>query len=190
MTLAVAEMYVQGVSARKFTRVVKQLCGLQVTFAQVSRAAAALDEELAAWRNRPLDEVTSLTLDARYAKGLTATVATTRPPPGLQPGSNRTSPRPSPSSLSLRSPAEVTNPQRTRTTQQEDQTPFPCRDSVPQRGITAQTHLSIPKRDQRRLGNPTVLPEHESQMTRWIIQAFTEKVLLYRGTSALARFFG
>jgi len=69
MTLAVAEMSVQGVSARKFTRVVKQLCGLQVTFAQVSRAAAALDEELAAWRNRPLDEVTSLTLDARYAKG-------------------------------------------------------------------------------------------------------------------------
>jgi transposase-like protein len=34
----------------------------------VSRAAAELDEELAAWRNRPLGEVTYLILDARYEK--------------------------------------------------------------------------------------------------------------------------
>jgi hypothetical protein len=31
MTLAVAEMYVQGVSTRKVTKIVEQLCGLQVT---------------------------------------------------------------------------------------------------------------------------------------------------------------
>ena len=68
MTLAVAEMYVQGVSTRKVTKSVEQLCGLQVTSTQVSRAAAELDEELAAWRNRPLGEVTYLILDARYEK--------------------------------------------------------------------------------------------------------------------------
>ena len=68
MTLAVAEMYVQGVSTRKVTKIVEQLCGLQVTSAQVSRAAAELDEELTAWRNRPLGEFTYLILDARYEK--------------------------------------------------------------------------------------------------------------------------
>jgi putative transposase len=47
---------------------VEQLCGLQVTSTQVSRAAAELDEELAAWRSRPLGEVASLILDARYEK--------------------------------------------------------------------------------------------------------------------------
>ena len=35
---------------------------------QVSRAAKQLDEELAAWRNRPLDEIKYLILDARYEK--------------------------------------------------------------------------------------------------------------------------
>lgn len=51
MTLAVTEMWVQGVSTRKVTKIVEQLCGLQVTSTQVSRAAAELDEEPAAWRN-------------------------------------------------------------------------------------------------------------------------------------------
>jgi putative transposase len=68
MTLAVAEMYVQGVSTRKVTKIVEELCGLHVTSTQVSRAAAELDEELAAWRNRPLGEVVYLILDARYEK--------------------------------------------------------------------------------------------------------------------------
>ena len=35
---------------------------------QVSRAAALLDEELEAWRNRPLSEIPYLILDARYEK--------------------------------------------------------------------------------------------------------------------------
>ena len=68
MTLAVAEMYVQGVSTRKVTAVVERLCGLEVTSTQVSRAAAELDEQLAAWRNRPIGEITYLVLDARYEK--------------------------------------------------------------------------------------------------------------------------
>jgi len=68
LTLAIAEMYVQGVSTRKVTKVMEQLCGLEVTSTQVSRAAAELDEQLTAWRNRPLGEVRYLILDARYEK--------------------------------------------------------------------------------------------------------------------------
>jgi len=68
LTLAIAEMYVQGVSTRKVTKVMEELCGLEVTSTQVSRAAAELDEQLEAWRNRPLGEVRYLILDARYEK--------------------------------------------------------------------------------------------------------------------------
>jgi transposase-like protein len=68
LTLAVAEMYVQGVSTRKVTAIVQELCGLDITSTQVSRAAAKLDEQLEAWRNRPIGEITYLILDARYEK--------------------------------------------------------------------------------------------------------------------------
>jgi transposase-like protein len=68
LKLAVAEMYVQGVSTRKVAEITKQLCGLDVSSSQVSRAAAALDEELEAWRSRPLGQVPYLLLDARYEK--------------------------------------------------------------------------------------------------------------------------
>ena len=40
LKLAVAEMYVQGVSTRKVAAITEQLCGLEVTSSQVSRAAA------------------------------------------------------------------------------------------------------------------------------------------------------
>src|SRR3954462_5986214 len=52
LNLAVAEMYVQGVSTRKVAAITEQLCGLEVTSGQVSRAAAVLDEELQRWRDR------------------------------------------------------------------------------------------------------------------------------------------
>jgi transposase-like protein len=68
LKLAIAEMYVQGVSTRKVTEVMRELCGLDVSSSQVSRAAALLDEELTAWRNRPLGEIRYLFLDARYEK--------------------------------------------------------------------------------------------------------------------------
>lgn len=68
LKLAVAEMYVQGVSTRKVAAITQELCGLDVSSMQVSRAAALLDEELAAWRNRPLGEIPYLILDARYEK--------------------------------------------------------------------------------------------------------------------------
>lgn len=68
LKLAVAEMYVQGVSTRKVAKITAELCGLEVTSTQVSRAAKLLDEELEAWRNRPLAAVEYLILDARYEK--------------------------------------------------------------------------------------------------------------------------
>ena len=69
LKLAVAEMYVQGVSTRRVTEVLQKLCGgLEISSGQVSRVAQLLDEELSTWRRRPLDEVPYLVLDARYEK--------------------------------------------------------------------------------------------------------------------------
>jgi len=65
---AIAEMYVKGVSTRKVTDVMRELCGFDVSSTQVSRAAKELDEELQAWRTRELGQVTYLILDARYEK--------------------------------------------------------------------------------------------------------------------------
>jgi transposase-like protein len=68
LKLAVAEMFVQGVSTRKVAAITEQLCGLEVTSGQVSRAAAMLDDELQKWRDRPIGETPYLILDARYEK--------------------------------------------------------------------------------------------------------------------------
>ena len=68
LTLALAEMYVQGVSTRRVKSIVEQLCGTSISSSQVSRAAAQLDETLEAWRTRPLDVIRYLFLDARYEK--------------------------------------------------------------------------------------------------------------------------
>lgn len=67
-TLALAGMYVQGVSTRKVAAITEQLCGVELSSMQVSRAAAQLDEVLERWRNRPLGECRYLYLDARYEK--------------------------------------------------------------------------------------------------------------------------
>lgn len=68
LMLALAEMYVQGVSTRKVAAITEQLCGTAVSSTQVSRATALLDEVLSAWRTRPLGEMVYLYLDARYEK--------------------------------------------------------------------------------------------------------------------------
>lgn len=68
LKLAIAEMYVQGVATRKVAKITSELCGLDVSSTQVSRAAKLLDEELEIWRNRPLEQVEYLILDARYEK--------------------------------------------------------------------------------------------------------------------------
>ncbi len=68
LKLALAEMYVQGVSTRKVAAITKELCGLDVSSAQISRAAKLLDEKMDAWQFRKLDQVQYLVLDARYEK--------------------------------------------------------------------------------------------------------------------------
>ena len=68
LKLAMAEMYIQGVSTRKVTSVLKKLCGLEISSTQVSNASKLLDEELEKWRNREIGRIQYLQLDARYEK--------------------------------------------------------------------------------------------------------------------------
>jgi len=68
LTMALAEMYVQGTSTRKVNAIVEKLCGSQVSSSLVSKATSELDVLLEAWRNRPLGEIRYLFLDARYEK--------------------------------------------------------------------------------------------------------------------------
>ncbi len=68
LKLAIAEMYVQGVSTRKVTAILEEMCGLEISSTQVSRVSAELDGELEKWRARPLGEFPMLILDARYEK--------------------------------------------------------------------------------------------------------------------------
>ena len=58
----------QGVSTRKVAAITEQLCGTEISSTQVSRATAELDEQFAAWRERPLGQMRYLYLDARYEK--------------------------------------------------------------------------------------------------------------------------
>ena len=66
--LAVAEMYVKGVSTREVEAVMREFGIESLSSSQVSRAAKLLDDELEAWRARPLGEIRYLMLDARYEK--------------------------------------------------------------------------------------------------------------------------
>lgn len=68
LMIALAEMYVQGVSTRKVKAITEELCGVEITPMQVSRATAKLDIVLQEWRERPLGEIQYLFLDARYEK--------------------------------------------------------------------------------------------------------------------------
>ena len=68
LKIALAEMYVQGVSTRKVAKITEQLCGFEVTSTQVSRAAKELDQILEQWRKRPLGAYPYVYLDARYEK--------------------------------------------------------------------------------------------------------------------------
>jgi putative transposase len=61
-------MYIKGVSTRDVEAVMQEFGLESLSSTQVSRAAKLLDEELEAWRNRPLGEIRYLILDARYEK--------------------------------------------------------------------------------------------------------------------------
>lgn len=69
LMLAIAEMYVQGVSTRKVKKITEELCGLEISKSQVSALAKGLDTEIARWRSRPLvKRYPYLVVDALYEK--------------------------------------------------------------------------------------------------------------------------
>lgn len=68
LKIALAEMYVQGVSTRKVAKITEELCGFEVSSSEVSRASAELDAQLSAWRKRELGSFPYVYLDARYEK--------------------------------------------------------------------------------------------------------------------------
>jgi len=68
LLIALAEMYVQGVSTRRVKAITEELCGVEISSMQVSRAAQQLDEVLQEWRERPLGEIQYMYADARYEK--------------------------------------------------------------------------------------------------------------------------
>lgn len=68
LKVAVAEMYIRGVSTRKVTAITEKLCGLQISSTQVSDSAKELDAEFGTFRNRLLGEFPYVYLDATYLK--------------------------------------------------------------------------------------------------------------------------
>lgn len=65
---AIATMYVEGVSTRRVTKVMEQMCGFNVSSGQVSNLNKQLDVEFKKWRTRPLPDIAYLTVDATYYK--------------------------------------------------------------------------------------------------------------------------
>ena len=69
LVAALAEMYVQGVSTRKVKAITEELCGHSFSASAISSINKGLDESLARFANRQLDEAYPyLILDARYEK--------------------------------------------------------------------------------------------------------------------------
>jgi len=68
LNLAIAEMYVQGVSTRKVKAITEKLCGLDISSTEVSRISQKMDTELEKWRSRKLGKYPYLIVDALYEK--------------------------------------------------------------------------------------------------------------------------
>jgi transposase-like protein len=66
LSIALGEMYINGVSTRKVTNIVEAMCGFEVSAQMVSNASKELDASLEAWRNRSLGQMDYLLVDARY----------------------------------------------------------------------------------------------------------------------------
>jgi len=78
--LGLMEMYLQGVSTRKVTKVTEELCGVSFSKSTVSQLSMELDVKLSAWRNRPLHEkqypfliVDALVVDVRRESAIRST---------------------------------------------------------------------------------------------------------------------
>ena len=69
LLMALAQMYVQGVSTRKVRAVTEELCGHGFSASAVSSVTKSLDEELSRFMSRRLEEeYPYLILDARYER--------------------------------------------------------------------------------------------------------------------------
>ena len=68
LKVAVAEMYLKGVSTRRVEKITQELCGLEISSSQVSAMTRELDEEFSDFRDRPLGEYSYVYLDALYLK--------------------------------------------------------------------------------------------------------------------------
>ena len=69
LVLAIAEMYVQGVSTRGVTEIAEELFGESISASSVSRLNKSLDQIVSSFANRKLEEeYPYLILDARYEK--------------------------------------------------------------------------------------------------------------------------
>jgi transposase-like protein len=69
LVAALAEMYVQGVSTRKVKAITEELCGHSFSASSISTINKRLDQSLAQFATRPLNEVFPyLIIDARYER--------------------------------------------------------------------------------------------------------------------------
>ena len=70
LILSMIEMVINGVSTRKVTRIVEELCGKSVSKSLVSNLTKSLDPIVNEWRNRPLNTLyyPYLYVDAMYIK--------------------------------------------------------------------------------------------------------------------------
>lgn len=68
LKVAIAQMYIEGVSTRKVQDITEKLCGYEVSSTQVSRVTQELDGEFELFRNRPIGEICYLLIDAIYLK--------------------------------------------------------------------------------------------------------------------------
>ncbi len=70
LVAALIEMYVQGVSTRKVSKIVERLCGHMISASAVSSITKKLDDEVTAWRTRSLGgkRYRYLVIDAHYER--------------------------------------------------------------------------------------------------------------------------
>lgn len=69
LVAALAQMYVQGVSTRKVAAITEELCGHEFSASSISEITRRLDQQLAQFGRRPLEEeFPYVILDARYER--------------------------------------------------------------------------------------------------------------------------
>jgi len=68
LKVAIAQMYLEGVSTRRVQDITEKLCGYEISSTQVSRVTQELDGQFEQFRNRPIGEICYLIVDATYLK--------------------------------------------------------------------------------------------------------------------------